>query len=282
MENQDTENKFPVNYASKQSCIAMTSKPLMIKNSDSLITCLALDKGAKYLAVGGFDGSIRIYSPLTGKLTSALYNPSKDNDDEVFPSISCLRFKPQKQSAIMMGSQTLMATTSDGIIMFFSLSSMKITHVVEDQKVQENEICSGDYTCDGNKFVVGGLDRKLHVYDDYLDPKTFIKAMGFKNLKLPMHGARIKCIKGHPTDPNLVISSGWDNTMKIYDIELGGPIHNIGGPKCTGDSIDFYGDMILTGSDRNHNEMALYSLKHKKEIFTWSFGSKKDQHSEGG
>lgn len=75
--------------------------------------------------------------------------------------------------------------------------------------------------------------------------------MDFKNMKLPGHGQRIMCIKGHPTNPDWILSSGWDNTLKIYDIEVGGPIANIGGPKCTGDSIDIMGDMILTGSDRN-------------------------------
>jgi hypothetical protein len=64
-----------------------------------------------------------------------------------------------------------------------------------------------------------------------------------------------------------VLSSGWDNTLKIYDVEKGYPIASIGGSECSGDSIDVYGDMILTGSCRNHQEITLISSSKKKVAF---------------
>jgi len=76
--------------------------------------------------------------------------------------------------------------------------------------------------------------------------------MNDKDISTPGHGNRIKCIRAHPTDPNIIFSSGWDNTVKIYDIEKGYPTATMGGSEVTGDSIDIFGDMILTGSYRNY------------------------------
>lgn len=75
--------------------------------------------------------------------------------------------------------------------------------------------------------------------------------VGGKNL--PGHASRIFCCKFHPTEPNVLLSGGWDNTIQIYDIREGRTVAYIGGPHVSGDSIDIYDDMIVAGSNRNKN-----------------------------
>ena len=69
----------------------------------------------------------------------------------------------------------------------------------------------------------------------------------------------------------MILSSGWDNTLKIYDVEKGYPIASIGGINVSRDSIDVLGDMCLTGSYRNENEISLISIKNEKVIFTFDY-----------
>lgn len=138
---------------------------------------------------------------------------------------------------------------------------------IDEHKQKGNSLFACDFTCDGARLVVGGFDRNLYVYDEVDNKHELIKEMCSKDLTITGHHNRINCIKGHPKNPHWVLSSGWDNTLKIYDVEKGYPIASIGGSECSGDSIDVYGDMILTGSCRNHQEITLISSSKKKVAF---------------
>ena len=49
----------------------------------------------------------------------------------------------------------------------------------------------------------------------------------------------------------MLISGGWDRTIQIYDIREGRTVGSIYGPQISGDALDIYDDMIITGSNRN-------------------------------
>lgn len=68
MDHGEEPVKCPMNFAQRHSCFTLTSQPLRIKSTKNMISCMAFDNEAKFLAVGEFDGSIRLYSPITGKL----------------------------------------------------------------------------------------------------------------------------------------------------------------------------------------------------------------------
>ena len=48
-----------------------------------------------------------------------------------------------------------------------------------------------------------------------------------------------------------MLSAGWDNTIQIYDLRIGLTVGSIYGPHVSGDSLDVFEDIILTGSHRN-------------------------------
>lgn len=83
-----------------------------------------------------------------------------------------------------------------------------------------------------------------------------------RDLKVPGHQNRIFSVKTHPDDCNVLATAGWDRSLKIYDIRAKGPVASIGGPTCSGDSLDIYDDMIVTGSYRNKEVMQIFSLSH--------------------
>jgi COMPASS component SWD3 len=124
-------------------------------------------------------------------------------------------------------------------------------------------------------LIVGGQDRHLYVYNDHLPGRELLKTMHSRDVKISGHTNRIYSIKAHPDDPNLVFSAGWDNSLKIYDIKTGMPVASIAGPEISGDCLDVYGDMILSGSYRNHNTLQIFSVSQKRLIFNFEFYTNK-------
>lgn len=94
-----------------------------------------------------------------------------------------------------------------------------------------------------------------------------------RGFKVPGHKNRILAIRRHPENFNVIVSGGWDGSIKIYDLRDSAPIGTIGGPECSGDSIDLYDDMIVSGSSRNKDVMQMFSLSQMKKIYTWDYNS---------
>jgi WD40 repeat protein len=64
----------------------------------------------------------------------------------------------------------------------------------------------------------------------------------------PGHSNRVFCVKFDQEDPNLVVSGGWDNNVKVWDIRQPNPCRSIYGPYVCGDSIDLHDGYLLTGA----------------------------------
>ena len=60
-------------------------------------------------------------------------------------------------------------------------------------------------------FAAAGSDTQVYVYDEATRQKTMILKDGGKNL--PGHSNRIFALKFHPSEPNIIISGGWDKTV---------------------------------------------------------------------
>ena len=124
---------------------------------------------------------------------------------------------------------------------------------ITDHIGMKNNLYAADYLHDGKKYAVGGLDRKIYVYDSHT--KDLVQTMHGKGLKVSGHINRVYCIKAHPEDKNLLVSSGWDGMLKIYDIRDKNPVASMGGSLVSGDSLDIYDDMIVAGSYRAKDVM---------------------------
>lgn len=64
------------------------------------------------------------------------------------------------------------------------------------------------------------------------------------------HSNRIFSVKFHPTDSNILVSGGWDDTIQIWDLEAEKSIKSIYGPHVCGDSLGFdqKGKSLVVGS----------------------------------
>ena len=135
-----------------------------------------------------------------------------------------------------------------------------------------------DYSPDGRMFAVGGEDTHVYLYDEGTRQKITTMAPGSGNF--PGHSSRIFAVKFHPDNSNVLVSGGWDRTLQIYDVRQSKVIASIFGPQLSGDSLDIFGDMIVTGSNRQKDVMQMFSLSKHQLVQTFDYDiTKKDLES---
>jgi WD40 repeat protein len=90
--------------------------------------------------------------------------------------------------------------------------------------------------------------------------------MGYSVTKSAGHSNRIFAAKFVPSDENLIISGGWDNTVQVWDIRLGAAVRSIYGAHICGDALDIFGNEVLTGSWRPDNQLEIWDFGTGEKI----------------
>jgi COMPASS component SWD3 len=123
-------------------------------------------------------------------------------------------------------------------------------HTIYDEL---NQLFTVDYKPDGTMFATGGSDCIVRVYDEQTRKLKVV-------LGEPGHNNRVFAVKFDKDDENLLISGGWDNNIKVWDIRQPSPIRSIYGPYICGDALDIHDGCILTGSWRSDRQLQLWDL----------------------
>lgn len=53
----------------------------------------------------------------------------------------------------------------------------------------------------------------------------------------------------------MLLSGGWDNNVKIWDLRTGAAVRSIYGPYICGDALDIHDGYVLTGSWRADRQL---------------------------
>jgi COMPASS component SWD3 len=90
----------------------------------------------------------------------------------------------------------------------------------------------------------------------------------------PGHSNRVFSLKYFPSDENILLSGGWDNTVQIWDVRANASVRSIFGPHLCGDAMDVHKNTILTGSWRSENPLELWDFGSGKliESVSWNQG----------
>lgn len=101
---------------------------------------------------------------------------------------------------------------SDGKIRLWHYTSGKVVSTIEEPGNETNFI---SYRRDGLQFATGGSDVTLRIYDS-MTSRPVLQLRSTEEMVVRVaHSNRLFCAKFHPTDPNLIVSGGWDNTVKV-------------------------------------------------------------------
>ena len=101
------------------------------------------------------------------------------------------------------------------------------------EKPYRNQIFTMEYNTDGSKFATAGKDYKVRLYDEATKSPLMALSRGMGQTDHG-HSNRVFSVKFHPTDDNLILSAGWDNTVQVWDIRVAGSVRSIFGPNICG------------------------------------------------
>ena len=208
-------------------------------------TC-AFDENGDYIACGYNNGYVSIFS-LREKKSPIIF---KVGD---YP-VTSIKWNKKKQTTLLVGS-------SDGYVSHWHTTSGKILHSLHEI---DNSINTVDYSKDYRKFITGGNDVTVRLYDEGM--KSLITSMKPYKFEQPGHSGRIFTVKFHPENNTTILSGGWDKTIQFYDSRIGKIVNSIYGPNICGDGLDIDGSTILTGAWSREMQIQLWDMRMLKCI----------------
>lgn len=230
---------------------------------DSQVFCVKADSENKYYIAGLSNGQIALISSTTGRLSYTL-----QHSPEELP-VTSLHFNPVNQKLFI-------AASAEGTISEYSTktSQVKPTWTIKEEK---NEIYAMDITKDSKIIATGGQDKVVRLYD-YETQKLKSKLYKIDDDEASNgHTNRIYSVLFHPTEQNILLTAGWDDTIQIWDIRMRQSIHHIFGPHVCSDSIDACGNLILAGSMRSVNQLQLFDFRNYEEIANVKWSKQKEE-----
>jgi len=243
----------------------LPTKRYKIRNHyDGVFSLNFTDDGSR-LGVGYGSGVVTLNDPNTAKMICC---PSVN---KVELPVTGLQFRTKDASQLIY-------CLASGQIYFQNVEDENNIQEIASA-VEDNEINTLDVSGHGFYFVTAGKDRNIRVYDwenfkpfSVLGPQTQGDYVGPPEDVLTQHGRRIFSVRFAYNNPYLLVSGGWDNAVKVWDLRTSEVVRSMcsseGGPKLCGDALAVRGDYIVTGSLLPENSIELWSIKEGRSMGT--------------
>mmetsp|Transcript_50446 Transcript_50446/g.121434 ORF Transcript_50446/g.121434 Transcript_50446/m.121434 type:complete len:389 (-) Transcript_50446:90-1256(-) len=228
------------------------SSRLTITDNPSEVFIVKYSPDGRLIAAGCGDGAVRVYNSTNGRLSYTL-NVGRVGGEGL--PMTSLRFRPP--TAASKTKNVLLAVNADGSAQHWHVTSGKCLHTIKDE---ENQLYCVDYRRDGAMFATAGKDKTVRLYDEAT--KSLVTGMsgGVSNVTAG-HSNRVFALKFNPSDPNTLLSAGWDNTVQVWDVRAGHAVRCIFGPFVAGEALDLVDNVVLTGSHRTEHALEMWDLR---------------------
>jgi WD40 repeat protein len=212
-----------------------------VKGATADIFATRIAPDCSVIACGLSDGQLSLHSYATGRLSYTLAQ-SPGN----FP-VTSVRFNPHSP-------RTVIAVSADGIIREWSTRNPAINWTVTEAS---NQIFSLDISHHSAIFATAGLDKTIRIYD-YATQQIQGTLQGEEGSG---HTNRVFSLVFHPADANLLFSSGWDDSIQVWDMRVSDPVRAMFGAHVCSDSLDVHGSWLASGSWRTKDQVQLWDLR---------------------
>ncbi|PRP86887.1 hypothetical protein PROFUN_03635 [Planoprotostelium fungivorum] len=244
----------------------MSSKFTALLPKDADVFSLRWSPDQKLLACGCADGQIRVYGS-SGRVSYTLGLSS------ISLPTTCVRFRPSSPNH--KTKNILIAANSDGTLRHWHVTSEKCVHTITEE---DNQIYAVDYRHDAERFSTAGKDFKIRLYDEQTKQRIATLTGGTGD-STAGHANRVFSLKFSPSDDNIIVSGGWDNTVQIWDIRTNHSIRSIFGPHICGDAVDVWNNLVLTGSWRANKPLQLWDFTSGELIQSYEWNQGLDSES---
>ncbi|XP_065071468.1 uncharacterized protein LOC135696115 [Rhopilema esculentum] len=227
---------------------------------DNGVFSVQFDNSGGKAATGLGSGSIQLYSSLKLERIRKLLPGSF-----IGLPVMSVKFYPTTTKNL------LLAAGADG-----SISVWDTEKLVHNESIDEpgNQIGAMDFSNDGTYFATAGKDKSVRLYDSetlQLKKNYFgVDVLEMESDEISSsesgHSRKILALKFHPDDRDVILTAGWDHTVKIWDIRTDGVVRTVRGPFVCGDGLDVLGDEILTGSWVAHHSLQVWDYASGKMI----------------
>lgn len=227
------------------------------------------------IAVGYGDGSIRFFSVTNGKQTNEYLASS-------LPPIEHLR-RLSMDLPIMslkwhpLATHRLYAACVDGTVRQVDKQTNELSVVAYEN---DNELTSMDFSADGKNFATVGKDANIRIYDSernllvhkYNNQRSETQLAQLRGRRESSTGDDLSCTTGHyarafackfhSEHKNILLTAGWDNVVKFWDLRQKEAMpESIGGPHICGEGIDTRGNEVLTASWTRQNSLQIWDFR---------------------
>jgi WD40 repeat protein len=228
--------------------IATGTPQIRFSEHSKPVISLDITKDGKTIVSGDSKGGVKIWSPDKGQ-------PSFDLKGHLEPILD-IHFSPDESTVATSGW--------DATLNIFDSKKGTLVNRID---LNNNSAYTFSFTPDGLYLVLARLDKTLELFepDSRTRVKTFIG-----------HTDVVSSITFHPSQPNIMMSSSWDGTTRIWDIQTGLMIKKLNGNQTPVHAAVFTPDgsrVITAGDDRIirvwdwQNGKVLKQLEgHKAEI----------------
>lgn len=132
---------------------------------------------------------------------------------------------------------------------------------VEDKG--DRQINCFDLSRDGETLGIVGAEPQVLLLD--VETQKIRQRLTGEEGNLPGHSNRVFSIK-FEEDQNLVLTSGWDQRIILWDLRAGLPQSNIFNTRIYGDGLDVNQGLILACNHQETDQVHMYDLMIQKRI----------------
>ena len=232
-----------------------------LNEAKSEIFAIKFSKDQKLIGAALGNGCIGLYSGATGRLSYSL--PQSENS---FPT-TCIRFHPTNPN-------TLYAISAEGVIsQWNTYKPQKLWSFQEEN----NQLFALDISANGNTFATAGLDKIIRVYSSVTNEEILqLSSSSYSSINDDStqrgHSNRIFSLKFNPDNDKVLYSSGWDDTIQVWDIRTKSSIYTFFGSHVCSDTLDISGNILVSGSWRTNNQIQLWDIRSytQKQTMKWN------------
>jgi WD40 repeat protein len=129
-----------------------------------------------------------------------------------------------------------------------------------ETKEEDNQIFALKYSSDGSQFVTAGKDATIRLYDEETKIVT---------TTLTGHSNRVFASCFTAAHPQLLVSGGWDSTVRLWDLRSGrAEAQTFGLSVCSSHALDTHPTdehLVLAAPSRSGQACALLDLRRIQE-----------------